>query len=46
MPIPDTAPVSLDVSYILGISFKIKVTLVKKNYDKEILSNCKSRDYC
>lgn len=34
MSIPDTAPVSLSVSYILGMSFKIKVILVRKNYDK------------
>lgn len=45
MSIPDTAHISLGVSYILGMSFKIKVILVKKNYDKEILSNYKSRDY-
>lgn len=34
-----TLRISLDVSHILGISFKMKVILVKKDYDKEILSN-------
>lgn len=34
-----TLHISLDVSYSLGISFKMKVILVRKDYDKEILSN-------